>query len=136
MQLKRDHAELHFNISSSAGTLLMGFRQSKRIGVDVEVMRSLSERRQMARQVFSETDCAAIEGARSCEQNGLFFQAWTRLESFVKATGTGLTNRSKNDFLSHTDSEEVSWGGVNWHTEDLELAKPFAAAVTLERSAV
>ncbi|MEP3481331.1 MAG: 4'-phosphopantetheinyl transferase superfamily protein [Fuerstiella sp.] len=127
-----NHSELHFNVSYSAGKLLIGFRQSKRIGVDVEVMRTLSERREMARQVFSKSDCATIEDARSCEQNKLFFRAWTRLESFVKATGAGLTDRSKIDFLSHTDSIEVSCGGVNWLTEDLELTRPFAAAVTLE----
>ena len=85
-----EHPELHFNLSHS-GTLVACALGKKPVGVDVQTIVKL--RRSLVDYTMSEAEIARLDAMTSVEEQELFFtQLWTLKESYVKATGTGLTH--------------------------------------------
>lgn len=59
----------------------------KPIGVDIQHMRECDMK--MAKRFFTDDEVAFING--SDDKSSAFFEIWTKKESFVKATGKGIT---------------------------------------------
>ena len=94
-----NHPELHFNLSHS-GTLVACALGDAPMGVDVQQIVKL--RRSLVSYTMSEAEIARLDAMESVEDQELFFtQLWTLKESYVKATGRGLTH----DFPSFEISE-------------------------------
>lgn len=81
--------EFHFNLSHS-GTKVMCAVSDREIGCDVE--KTGSGKTGIAKRYFSEKESGYISGLESEEaKDDAFCRLWTLKESFIKATGTGLT---------------------------------------------
>lgn len=83
----------HFNLSHSQGLGVIAMSDDREVGIDVEVLRPMSDRVLMARTYFTPTEQAALEhlearDALSAER--AFFVCWTRKEACLKALGLGL----------------------------------------------
>jgi 4'-phosphopantetheinyl transferase len=83
----------HFNLSHSQGLGAIALSDDREVGVDVEVLRPMSDRAVMARTYFTPAEQAALErlearDAVSAER--AFFVCWTRKEACLKALGLGL----------------------------------------------
>jgi 4'-phosphopantetheinyl transferase len=83
----------HFNLSHSQGLGAVALSDTHEIGIDVEVLRPLSDRAAMARTYFTPAEQRALErvesrGALAAEK--AFFTCWTRKEACLKALGLGL----------------------------------------------
>jgi 4'-phosphopantetheinyl transferase len=86
---------IHFNVSHS-GVWVIVATSNAAVGVDVERMRKVPEG--VAYRFFSEPEKQMLDEAENdIEKAHIFFTLWTLKESFLKATGKGLT-RSLNTF--------------------------------------
>lgn len=105
-----------FNLSHSEGKALIGVARRGRIGVDMEVMRSvpMSERNR-ARIVEASREISSGR-VLSYQSDRDVLQGWTRLESFSKATGRGI-NRTLADFGIRAQQNP------RWHTQGATIAE-------------
>lgn len=106
----------HFNLSHSQGLGVIALSDDREVGVDVEVLRPMSDRGAMARIYFTPAEQAALErletrDALSAER--AFFVCWTRKEACLKALGLGLQ--------LPTDSFEVGVDALSGEACELDI---------------
>ena len=93
---------LHFNLAHSGDLALLAFARGRRLGVDVEQVRSLPELMTIANRYFTANEAAQVAALPEEERQAAFFACWTRKEAFIKALGAG--------FALPPDRFEVSLG--------------------------
>jgi 4'-phosphopantetheinyl transferase len=80
---------LRFNLSNTRGLVACAVMLGRDIGVDVEALREPP--RHVAETVFAPIELESINGAAETDRRRTFFTLWTLKESFLKATGDGLS---------------------------------------------
>jgi 4'-phosphopantetheinyl transferase len=83
--------QIAFNISHTAGLVVLAVTGVDAIGVDTENMRMRQVPFDVARQFFSSSECAALHALPNGEQRERFFALWTLKEAYIKARGKGLS---------------------------------------------
>lgn len=83
--------DLQFNVSHSDSWLMIGVTRGRPVGVDVESVRPLQDRDQIAERFFSATEVAALRSLPLEVRTEAFFTCWTRKEAYIKAVGQGLS---------------------------------------------
>ena len=82
---------LHFNLSHSQGVGLIALSQQAEIGVDIELVRPLSDADALAANYFDRAEQVALAAIPLGPAHDLaFFRCWTRKEACLKAAGIGL----------------------------------------------
>ncbi len=129
-----------FNVSHSGNIALLAFAHSRDIGVDVEMVRSDRDTKAIAARFFSPAEREQLAALPEGERNEAFFLCWTRKESFIKATGKGLSlplhqfdvSLKPNDhqalLATRPDPRERS----RWTLRDIEIEPGYAAALCVE----
>lgn len=85
------YPELHFNLSHS-GSLVACALSDRPVGVDVQQLVA-DLRPSLVRYIMSDQEIAALDALHSDNAKSLLFtQLWTLKESYVKATGHGLSH--------------------------------------------
>jgi 4'-phosphopantetheinyl transferase len=133
---------LHFNLSHSAGIALIAVGSACRLGVDIEKVCDDVNTNSLAERFFSLRERAALEALPNHLRVPGFFACWTRKESFLKATGDGLSFPLADFSVNtHPDRdpklEEINGNteaGKQWFLADLRLADGYRATVALEGS--
>lgn len=82
---------LFFNLSHSGEIALVAVTALGEIGVDVERVREMASAEQLAERFFHPNEVAALLALPAGERAVGFFNAWTRKEAFLKATGKGIS---------------------------------------------
>jgi 4'-phosphopantetheinyl transferase len=82
---------LFFNLSHSRELALVAVTPCGEIGVDVELVRAMASREQLAERFFHPNEVAALSQLPIDQRATGFFNAWTRKEAFLKATGKGIS---------------------------------------------
>lgn len=82
---------LEFNLSHSGGCGLIAVTRGRRVGVDVEGIRTDFACEEIARRFFAPAEVEALAASAPHEYATAFFRCWTRKEAYVKARGDGLT---------------------------------------------
>jgi len=134
------HTDLQFNLSHSQELALFAITRGRKIGVDIEFMRSSTVEGKLAERVFSSGELAAFNALpNELKQRG-FFNGWTRKEAFIKAVGGGLSlSLDRFDVSLHpaqpakllairSDPGELQ----RWSLRDLELSDGYAGAIVVE----
>ncbi len=132
---------INFNLSHSGRHALIALARRGRIGVDLEEWRavpmSMKHRTSIVEAASTIGNDGPLEAARDLD----LLQAWTRLESFSKATGRGI-NRTLADFgirkqgnpRLHTPGDSVAERArrqiPNHKVHDLRLPLGLKGAVT------
>jgi len=80
-----------FNLSHSDGIALYAFAWNRRIGIDVERVRSDIDHRGLAARFFSPGEQDGMGHVSEADLPACFFACWTRKEAVVKARGVGLS---------------------------------------------
>jgi len=80
-----------FNISHSAGRVLLAATWGTAVGVDLEVPRPGVEIEELVRRFFSADEVAAWQHLPLELRTSGFYHLWTRKEAVVKAVGRGLS---------------------------------------------
>lgn len=100
---------IHFNISHS-GEVAVCVLSSKEIGCDIEKSvdnGSKFSRLKIAERFFAAEECEMIAAMQSEElKREMFFRLWTLKESFIKATGAGMSI-PLNSFCIHIDGDGI-----------------------------
>lgn len=129
-----------FNASHSGDRLLFGFTRGGEIGVDVERVRpgaSCADFESVIRRAFSPREQHAMSHSAEHDRLRSFYAIWARKESYIKATGAGLSQGLERFTVSHgrgdarlLDDSEDSAAGSKWRMEEVLSAGEYAAAVT------
>ena len=82
---------LHFNLSHSGGVGLLAVTRVAPVGADVEAERDIADRDRVAMRFFSPAEQAAYASVPAARRRRAFYDAWTRKEAVIKATGEGLS---------------------------------------------
>ena len=99
------HPDIHFNLSHS-GTLAVCAVADRRVGVDVERPRAVSEA--LVRRVLTAEEQTWLAG--QADPKAAFIRLWTRKESFLKRSGEGLSSRP-DGFSVLPPAEDVAPAG-------------------------
>ncbi|MGF1696288.1 4'-phosphopantetheinyl transferase superfamily protein [Vibrio kyushuensis] len=98
---------LHFNISHSKDHLLIGVFQSPadtvQLGIDIEHTRESTDIHAITAHYFSSREVEDLNSLPAVHQRARFFDLWALKESYIKATGKGLSTSLKSfsfDFSS------------------------------------
>jgi 4'-phosphopantetheinyl transferase len=115
----KDFPHIHYNISHTDGMVAcaIGDRQ---LGIDVERIRPF--RQNIIKKVFSDAERHRMEEIPESERSQYFFRIWTLKESYLKATGLGITVPLTT--ISFEWKEEASFAcsvpGASYHQTMLE----------------
>lgn len=82
--------EFHFNLAHSGELALVAVTAGCTVGVDVERIRPVRQRDEIARRYFAPTEIEAIVALDELQRTAAFLRCWTRKEAILKAIGTGL----------------------------------------------
>jgi phosphopantetheinyl transferase len=122
---------VHFSLSHSEGLAVLAICDGAPVGIDVEVVRSVSVSEHRRKQL--EDAAEALSGHPLSPDSPLrFLQAWVRLEAAAKATGEGigalltrmLPDRSPTETLPATDAPAIT-------VHDIALPDPAAGVAAL-----
>lgn len=83
-------ADLHFNLSHCDDLAVFAFAEGAEVGIDIERLRPMPIADRLVASFFSRREQAAYRALPARYKLLGFFNAWTRKEAFVKATGEGL----------------------------------------------
>lgn len=84
-----DRPPVHFNLSHSEQVMLVAVTD-RRVGIDVEKMRSLGNPASLALQFFSPVEVDSLNALPEDERERAFFRGWCCKEAYVKGRGDGI----------------------------------------------
>lgn len=114
-----------FNISHSGNMVVCAFSK-REIGIDIEKIRNVNIKN--FQSYFSDDEYTDI--VNSSAINKLFFQYWTKKESFAKAIGEGLTISFANvNFNKNT----INYKDQSWFNHELSIDNDFIANICVEQ---
>ncbi len=133
-------SKLGFNLSHARDFALLAITQGRKIGVDVEHIRTDLELETIASRNFSEVEVSELMSLPPEQREIGFFNCWTRKEAYIKAYGLGLS--------LPLDSFDVSLGSdhssvlratrpdpqeaARWTLRPLDVAANYAGALAVE----
>lgn len=80
-----------FNISHSGAYAVIAVARNRAVGVDIEQAKQQRDLMDIARHCFAKDEYMAIRELDTPLRTAAFYSCWSRKESFIKATGKGLT---------------------------------------------
>jgi 4'-phosphopantetheinyl transferase len=110
--------DCEFNLSHSEHWALIGLADRHAVGVDIEIVRPISDLFELASRHFTESEKAEL--AACCPEGVVrrFLQGWTRKEACLKAVGTGLTVEATAVEAGLSPSENVvSIAADDWQAD-------------------
>lgn len=137
-----DSAGLQFNVAHSGDLILLAFVQGRRLGVDVEQVRSDFATDEIAERFFSPAERKALRTLQPAQRYEAFFRCWTRKEAYIKATGDGLSLPLDHFDVTLLPGEPArllstrpeSVEAERWTMHHLNVAPGYAAALVCQRS--
>lgn len=88
---------LNFNLSHSGEYIVFIFSCSFLVGIDIEQTGRKANMDKIAARIFLPSEAEKLKSLEGNEKISLFFQLWTRTESFLKGLGTGLSVSFKDE---------------------------------------
>ena len=85
------NSKVRFNLAHSGSGALFAVTYGRKVGVDLELIRPLSDARSLAQECFSANENTAWMSLPEPGKLRAFFDCWTRKEAYLKATGKGLS---------------------------------------------
>ena len=121
-----------FNLSHSGDLAALALVCARRVGIDIEAERPLTDAALLARRIFSPRERERFESLPENARGAALLEAWTRKEAVLKAIGTGVSGG--------LDSVEVLADAVEtpetWSVQTLAMPTGFFGAIALENGPV
>jgi 4'-phosphopantetheinyl transferase len=130
-----------FNIAHSGDVILYAIASGRRVGVDVEAVRSDRDWMELAESQFSAQELEALQALDPVERAAAFYRCWTLKEAYVKARGEGLGFPLKQFSVTIGNREmapAVQWASDDpqaserWSVFELSPAPGYAGALIVE----
>jgi len=139
---QQSSCRLRFNVSHSGRLALIAVSADRRIGIDIEKKCADVEITVLAKRFFSSRERAGLQALPDFLRVAAFFACWTRKESFLKATGAGLSFPMADfSVTTHPDLDpalEEIGGNIEarnqWALADLNVVDGYRATVAVEGS--
>jgi 4'-phosphopantetheinyl transferase len=138
--LSSSPGSVQFNISHSHVLGLLAITGNKRVGVDIERIRTDIDYAQIAQQFFSPGEVKRLLDLPTQIQLEAFYACWTRKEAFIKARGKGLTiplDQFEVSFtpqtppqIIHTGTDLIQKG--EWSLYELRPGTGYVAALAVQ----
>lgn len=130
------HADVRFNLSNSAGHVVLLVSRAHEVGVDLETIGRADEIVKLAPSVFAASEQSELASLSGEAQRERAVALWTLKESYIKARGLGLQLPLDGFAFSFTSESAVPqitidpalgddatrWHFRQWQTEDLRIA--------------
>lgn len=131
---------MEFSVSHSADQALIAMTAGRQIGIDLERIDPSVRILKLATRFFSPREAAELNGLPEADQLAGFYRGWTSKESYIKATGMGLSfplsrfSVSLNPHLPARLFEVVDQPTElnRWRLLSLDPLPGFAAAILFE----
>ncbi len=130
---------LFFNISHSHNLIVFAFSRNRRLGVDVEHVRSMPGMDEIIKGSFHPAEREALKTMEFYERRHAFYDCWTRKEALIKATGEGLrrpldsfavsVDRPKNQAASYVNTHQIN--GESWALFSFRPAPEYSGALAV-----
>jgi 4'-phosphopantetheinyl transferase len=114
---------------------LFALAVGRRVGVDVEMVRTDFSGEKIAERFFSPPEVTELRNLPPAVQDEGFFLCWTRKEAYIKARGEGLQIPLKSFHVSLTPGEPARLqadDSSRWKLHSLLLDAPYVGAVVGE----
>lgn len=82
---------ISFNVSHTAGLIVLAVARQGSVGVDVENVSTRPAPLEIASQYFAPSEVAQLQSSTHLEKGLRFFEFWTLKEAYIKARGMGLS---------------------------------------------
>lgn len=137
---KYAETQIQFSLSRSSRFSLFGFTRCRRIGVDIEEIRSMPDVEHVAALLFSRYEKQVWNRLPAHLKNMAFFSGFVRKEAYVKAMGKGFFHPPQDVEVSIELEEpiqivrvdESEEGGSRWCIQQLDLADDHMAVLVTE----
>lgn len=83
--------DLDFNLSHTSGLIVLGVCRGRKLGVDVENIRTRKPSPGIAERFFAPEESTALANLAEELRSERFFAYWTLKEAYIKARGRGLS---------------------------------------------
>jgi 4'-phosphopantetheinyl transferase len=126
---------LQFSISHSRTLALFAIARSKRVGIDVEMVRGDLPELQLADMFFAATEAELLRRLDGRSRSELFFILWTRKEAYLKARGEGIARRLREcdtSLASPSQPAFISENGCEWAIRPVKLGSHWIGACAAE----
>ena len=129
---------LSFNLTHSQGLALYAVTRNRPVGIDMEFVRPIGGG-EIAERFFTPWERDELEALPDDQRNEGFFNAWTRKEAVLKATGQGLAGLNKVEvtlcpqapvYLRSIDGSAKRTS--NWHLYPLAPSPGFSASLAID----
>lgn len=133
------HGDAQYSLSHSGERAVVAITRECAVGVDIEQIRPI-DALEISGRFFSYAERTALASVHTGDLLAAFFRCWTRKESFIKATGDGLSFPLDGFDVSidegvanalqniHIDSRETS----RWTIVPLAADDGYVASLTIE----
>jgi len=134
------NTNLAFNVTHSAGVILIALRRNGAVGIDLEHINPTMHFAEVAASTFTPTENLHLTSiADPTPRRRAFYQLWTRKESVIKADGRGLTLPLSSFEIPPSSSQPIAitipHPSKTFYVTDLPIENTFAAAIALDTPA-
>jgi len=131
---------IDFNLSHSNELILIAFARARRVGIDIEHIRSFPDLARLVSRYFTEKESLTIRSIPGPEQTSAFFSGWTRKEALLKAIGRGLqiplntfeVTLDPDEEKPHLSLPPALNRGAHWELISFSPAEEYIAALAVE----
>lgn len=136
-----DARGIAFNISHTAGAVLLAVTSNVQIGVDIENLAVRQPSLNIAGAFFAPEEVVALRAQPHTRQNQRFFEYWTLKESYIKARSKGLAiplDQFSFDFPTEntirlTFKAQLRDESSRWRFWQFRFGAHYLAAICVER---
>lgn len=110
--------DLHFNLSHSAGWMVLAVAREQPLGVDIEVDRRLARPCALARRYFSVAETEFLDGLEEPARSREFLKLWTAREAVIKAAGGTVARNLSRISLAPGSTHRLTGLPAEWPGPD------------------
>jgi len=125
---------LLFNLSHSQGLALCAVNFTRKIGVDLEYIRSVSDLEGLAQRFFLPREYEVVRSLPTNQQQEVFFRYWTCKEAYLKATGDGISQLEQVEIALTPTHPAKLLTSEDWSLVEFTPAENYRAAVAVAGS--
>jgi 4'-phosphopantetheinyl transferase len=113
-RLSGPDCRLRFNMSHTRGLTMIAVCLDAELGIDVEVLRQLEERDEIAAAHFAPLEKKVLQAQPAEERDAAFLRCWTRKEAYIKAHGEGLSLGLDRFAVTLADQDRAALVHCDW----------------------
>lgn len=121
----------HFNISHTRDMLALAFSKTP-VGIDIERFKEI-DYHAIIKDIYTDAEKANLNNATDPVLQ--FYKIWTRKESYLKATGSGITNNLQQIDVSEvidTSAMETSCNHYSFYTATVTIDEEWVCSICNE----